>query len=1659
MTPRNTTILLQLTAVLLALAAAPGLCTEADWWDEADAEDPGYRVANYEEKFENEGVEEGEYPECSWECYDSRSTDWYITETTADVKYKPEGGEYAHVANEGGAGTVEVSSTTRVYVHYWPGVVPSRWDRTDTGTASGADSLTLADASKSWDPTQWAGGTIEITGGTGAGQTRTIGDNTRSELTVTQAWATVPDATSSYSLEGQQSGRYSDYGYIWVYCKRPYEQCEPPARSRQLWVLDCNLETARGGTPGNNNQTASPNDGDGSAQDRQGFDQSDSAHVLPVMLNDDDDDQDESHTPDREQAGPVSGEDDLVPLRFQFTQGIEALQNDAKQSDKGKVTVRVAGDAPDQYGDHPRLKLWKSAAKGTSEEIVLAWDGTWYKKEYDLNSQWSEFTADLWNSLRDRTLYVEGYERSAAYHDAVVELEYELDYKYAIDTALYTVLGVDLDIDSDSDNEYGAPERNAEEDGIEDVADDPAISGKIIATNDDDSDEDGIPDFADGFDLDGVAGSDDDAAAGEQFVQVVLELPVPMDPTQAHLTFTYDASDPAEATYDENASPAYAAAGGRLRLWREPGECERDPASVQDDGDYIPSGARVAASKVGFASDTREVTLYLEGIGITSSAEHQRIAVRVDPDGSGPQAAHAFDAVRTTSVRIEFVRADTMEVTEYLSTSGSGPKVHLDPISLDDVTVTEDQEVRVHLSGTVWDKVADLVPDNAADITAVYVGDQAVSVERDATEEPTKARPYAFKGLFEGDVTVAIGDGATTLLVRSMENALGQWGNGNFTVNSHTEERYTPAYYFGLAPFRFEIASLLDPEERDTVLLLLDTEVDVDLGAAPDPDQVDQITLLVGTDEVTLTETGNNTLVFAGTDADHGDCEVDLSAMGALDPNSPDVVTGPVSVGDIHDGEALPYRLEESGDDSKFLRGERAVEVTEAEGQENSQVFHATTTDYGQIELTIQALSGLSPAEMDTCGALLSLPTQWTGSQQFDMVESDVDTRMFVPDLEGSLGQEKVMVRVIDSVAKEDDADEVGGFESYFVRVWHAPGQAKDRVTLGGIEMPLEEEEGNPGAYITAEPFILVAEPPTTDDDHIIERDDDLECSYNPTKKVKDRGMYVISAQAKDEEKYRDRVLPGPFWLWGDNLAYDNEGEGKADGEGIVRVRLEHDVKSVKIKVCAAKQASNVVYEAEFQDAHHVGKGLHTFWDGRCTHEGGKDGDGDPNVVGGDPKLLDPKIGRYTVAVTTKDRNNVEATTEWQLDVRRTRLYVFDDSDCKDNSPMSPFIIFPGAMIYGEEGLVRRSTIKAGKEIVDPRGGWLYAGKSRFPAHDAPRDQLAKNDALLLICAYQDTIKDRVDGPGRAVTFREAYRRLTARGELVSVGHGSQGSIVLDTGKPFLGFKAGAPNDPIVPEQKYPLPYLGVHGVDVTLVHCESGAGSHLEELMAIIGNDAQNAGWGHGHGFGGEWTSAETTEVRPKTFGISALKKLQRYQALFTGVNDKADDPDNLGRGPQRARSEFRSLTGYRKGKIDKDAKRVALEDPRGAILQPPNPLPAQLLKGTLSEEEFTYASIELRADLGFVSDMVQCVGLEKSRASGAYNVLLLNRGGFHYHGHFMCHRFSVETRGSGGRLERFTSDILSTIQIEAGKTADTLYWYRNEHSWPTPDVHVSQP
>lgn len=84
------------------------------------------------------------------------------------------------------------------YVNEYTGTV--YWSIEDSGTATAGGSTTLTDSGKSWTTNAYAGYTVWVYGGTGSGQYRVISSNTSTQLTVSVAWTTNPDATSTYRI-------------------------------------------------------------------------------------------------------------------------------------------------------------------------------------------------------------------------------------------------------------------------------------------------------------------------------------------------------------------------------------------------------------------------------------------------------------------------------------------------------------------------------------------------------------------------------------------------------------------------------------------------------------------------------------------------------------------------------------------------------------------------------------------------------------------------------------------------------------------------------------------------------------------------------------------------------------------------------------------------------------------------------------------------------------------------------------------------------------------------------------------------------------------------------------------------------------------------------------------------------------------------------------------------------------------------------------------------------------------------------------------------------------------------------------------------------------------------------------------------------------------
>lgn len=389
-------------------------------------------------------------------------------------------------------------------------------------------------------------------------------------------------------------------------------------------------------------------------------------------------------------GGGSHGDNDLVPftLSVASVQGLNDLSFElaysASDPDEDSLTREGAGTLANPYRyllpSEGSLRLWRTNGSERDLDDYLA-PGTYSAAALGLDAD--HLTV---------TFYVEGVRESAVLGDQQI-----------LFTANGTVLAGNtqyrgiraivvqpcLAIDSDNDDDLGLPERQPEEDQVEnndaetdiDVAAGIVRPGKLIWANLGDCDEDGIPDYADGYNLsehvalpfdpevDDVYGYVPEELKenpmGQQFVPIVLRIPSTVDLRRARVQLCYDASDPL-GVYTPNVG--FAPAEGYLRLWtRRPGAIDddrRDRRAFNDPGIgahdrqnlgfYVPpttgdGWTLYDLELLGMDAETREFTLYVEGVRVSEALGDQQILLSVDPDGLAPALGYmAADAVRLT---------------------------------------------------------------------------------------------------------------------------------------------------------------------------------------------------------------------------------------------------------------------------------------------------------------------------------------------------------------------------------------------------------------------------------------------------------------------------------------------------------------------------------------------------------------------------------------------------------------------------------------------------------------------------------------------------------------------------------------------------------------------------------------------------------------------------------------------------------------------------------------------------------------------------------------------------------------------------------------------------------------------------------------------------
>ncbi len=215
------------------------------------------------------------------------------------------------------------------------------------------------------------------------------------------------------------------------------------------------------------------------------------------------------------------------------------------------------------------------------------------------------------------------------------------------DVHTFKIAGVDLDIDSDNDDGFGQPDGSDAEEEIEDIENEDATPGKIIVVNDFDFDDDGLEDFADGYNLNPLTDYDN-SSDNVQFTPIVIGIEG-ADLSTAQLRISYSDSDPTQLTLDDN---GWQLPLGKLRIWTEDGDDQRNPLPVLDGGDFVASG-EYSLLDLGFVNGSDSITLYAEAVQRSNSTADLEISVELAPSdelGFGPS-----DIVRLTAVQVQLL--------------------------------------------------------------------------------------------------------------------------------------------------------------------------------------------------------------------------------------------------------------------------------------------------------------------------------------------------------------------------------------------------------------------------------------------------------------------------------------------------------------------------------------------------------------------------------------------------------------------------------------------------------------------------------------------------------------------------------------------------------------------------------------------------------------------------------------------------------------------------------------------------------------------------------------------------------------------------------------------------------------------------------------------
>jgi hypothetical protein len=274
---------------------------------------------------------------------------------------------------------------------------------------------------------------------------------------------------------------------------------------------------------------------------------------------------------------------------------------------------------------------------------------------------------------------------SSAAGDVEITAVYTRNGDTVRDTMRITIGSFDVDVDSDNTKGAEEPERDAQEDYLEERNFSEGLfptryDQKIVPTNDDDSDGDGVAGTQDGWDQDQLSTLPetlkDNHSAKDKFTPVVMDFNPDIDTQAAKVVIFYEDHDPLHPP----TPPGGQFPSGRIRLWKEPGDIQRDAKAVADDGDYVKPGVPYQLSQLdgGVISASGVLPLYVEGIVPSKEKGDVHVTMYVDPDGDGEKLGYTMaDSVLLTVVNVDVMIGandahDRSSADDWIGAAGDG---------------------------------------------------------------------------------------------------------------------------------------------------------------------------------------------------------------------------------------------------------------------------------------------------------------------------------------------------------------------------------------------------------------------------------------------------------------------------------------------------------------------------------------------------------------------------------------------------------------------------------------------------------------------------------------------------------------------------------------------------------------------------------------------------------------------------------------------------------------------------------------------------------------------------------------------------------------------------------------------------------------------------